>query len=177
MEGSTKIKRTKPFKGKSIIENYVFFILLDIICLFYFKNEDIKIMATYTLIRMDIMVFSMLLIILKILKRYFMEFKSFISLVFFDDLDDLDEIDDIEVFDDIEDISIGEKLYNLISRGPKVFTLMIETALFGSLFLSALDKLLKMVFFINCFQMIGCLFALTTVYYLFRYYMYKKNKI
>ncbi len=68
MEGSTKIKRTKPFKGKSIIENYVFFILLDIICLFYFKNEDIKIMATYTLIRMDIMVFSMLLIILKILK-------------------------------------------------------------------------------------------------------------
>ena len=174
MEGSTKIKKTKPFKGKSIIENYVFFILLDIICLFYFKNEDIKIMATYTLIRMDIMVFSMLLIILKILKRYFMEFKSFISLVFFDDLD---EIDDIEVFDDIEDISIGEKLYNLISRGPKVFTLMIETALFGSLFLSALDKLLKMVFFINCFQMIGCLFALTTVYYLFRYYMYKKNKI
>ena len=88
MEGSTKIKRTKPFKGKSIIENYVFFILLDIICLFYFKNEDIKIIATYTLIRMDIMVFSMLLIILKILKRYFMEFKSFISLVFFDDLDD-----------------------------------------------------------------------------------------
>ena len=174
MEGSTKIKKTKPFKGKSIIENYVFFILLDIICLFYFKNEDIKIIATYTLIRMDIMVFSMLLIILKILKRYFMEFKSFISLVFFDDLD---EIDDIEVFDDIEDISIGEKLYNLISRGPKVFTLMIETALFGSLFLSALDKLLKMVFFINCFQMIGCLFALTTVYYLFRYYMYKKNKI
>lgn len=174
MEGSTKIKKTKPFKGKSIIENYVFFILLDIICLFYFKNEDIKIMATYTLIRMDIMVFSMLLIILKILKRYFMEFKSFISLVFFDDLD---EIDDIEVFDDIEDISIGEKLYNLISRGPKVFTLMIETALFGSLFLSALDKLLKMALFINCFQMIGCLFALTTVYYLFRYYMYKKNKI
>ena len=171
MEGSTKIKRTKPFKGKSIIENYVFFILLDIICLFYFKNEDIKIMATYTLIRMDIMVFSMLLIILKILKRYFMEFKSFISLVFFDDLDDLDEIDDIE------DISIGEKFYNLISRGSKVFTLMIETALFGSLFLSALDKLLKMALFINCFQMIGCLFALTTVYYLFRYYMYKKNKI
>lgn len=162
MEGSTKIKRTKPFKGKSIIENYVFFILLDIICLFYFKNEDIKIIATYTLIRMDIMVFSMLLIILKILKRYFMEFKSFISLVF---------------FDEIEDISIGEKFYNLISRGSKVFTLMIETALFGSLFLSALDKLLKMVFFINCFQMIGCLFALTTVYYLFRYYMYKKNKI
>ena len=162
MEGSTKIKRTKPFKGKSIIENYVFFILLDIICLFYFKNEDIKIMATYTLIRMDIMVFSMLLIILKILKRYFMEFKSFISLVF---------------FDEIEDISIGEKFYNLISRGSKVFTLMIETALFGSLFLSALDKLLKMALFINCFQMIGCLFALTTVYYLFRYYMYKKNKI
>lgn len=168
MEGSTKIKRTKPFKGKSIIENYVFFILLDIICLFYFKNEDIKIMATYTLIRMDIMVFSMLLIILKIFKRCFMEFKSFISLVVFGEIDDLD---------DIEDISIGEKLYNLISRGPKVFTLMIETALFGSLFLSALDKLLKMVFFINCFQMIGCLFALTTVYYLFRYYMYKKNKI
>lgn len=171
MEGSTKIKRTKPFKGKSIIENYVFFILLDIICLFYFKNEDIKIMATYTLIRMDIMVFSMLLIILKIFKRYFMEFKSFISLVFFD------EIDYIEVFDDIEDISIGEKFYNLISRGSKVFTLMIETALFGGLFLSASDKFLKMVFFINCFQMIGCLFALTTVYYLFRYYMYKKNKI
>lgn len=168
MEGSTKIKKTKPFKGKSIIENYVFFILLDIICLFYFKNEDIKIMATYTLIRMDIMVFSMLLIILKIFKRCFMEFKSFISLVVFGEIDDLD---------DIEDISIGEKLYNLISRGPKVFTLMIETALFGSLFLSALDKLLKMVFFINCFQMIGCLFALTTVYYLFRYYMYKKNKI
>lgn len=162
MEGSTKIKRTKAFKGKSIIENYVFFILLDIICLFYFKNEDIKIIATYTLIRMDIMVFSMLLIILKILKRYFMEFKSFISLVF---------------FDEIEDISIGEKFYNLISRGSKVFTLMIETALFGSLFLSALDKLLKMALFINCFQMIGCLFALTTVYYLFRYYMYKKNKI
>lgn len=162
MEGSTKIKRTKPFKGKSIIENYVFFILLDIICLFYFKNEDIKIMATYTLIRMDIMVFSMLLIILKILKRYFMEFKSFISLVF---------------FDEIEDISIGEKFYNLISRGSKVFTLMIETALFGCLFLSASDRFLKMVFFINCFQMIGCLFALTTVYYLFRYYMYKKNKI
>ena len=162
MEGSTKIKKTKPFKGKSIIENYVFFILLDIICLFYFKNEDIKIMATYTLIRMDIMVFSMLLIILKILKRYFMEFKSFISLVF---------------FDEIEDISIGEKFYNLISRGSKVFTLMIETALFGGLFLSASDKLLKMVLFINCFQMIGCLFALTTVYYLFRYYMYKKNKI
>ena len=162
MEGSTKIKRTKPFKGKSIIENYVFFILLDIICLFYFKNEDIKIMATYTLIRMDIMVFSMLLIILKILKRYFMEFKSFISLVF---------------FDDIEDISIGEKFYNLISRGSKVFTLMIETVLFGCLFLSASDRFLKMVFFINCFQMIGCLFALTTVYYLFRYYMYKKNKI
>ena len=162
MEGSTKIKRTKPFKGKSIIENYVFFILLDIICLFYFKNEDIKIIATYTLIRMDIMVFSMLLIILKILKRYFMEFKSFLSLVF---------------FDEIEDISIGEKFYNLISRGSKVFTLMIETALFGSLFLSALDKLLKMALFINCFQMIGCLFALTTVYYLFRYYMYKKNKI
>ena len=171
MEGSTKIKRTKPFKGKSIIENYVFFILLDIICLFYFKNEDIKIIATYTLIRMDIMVFSMLLIILKILKRYFMEFKSFISLVFFDDLDDLDEIDDIE------DISIGEKFYNLISRGPKVFTLMIETALFGCLFLSASDRFLKMALFINCFQMIGCLFALTTVYYLFRYYMYKKNKI
>lgn len=162
MEGSTKIKRTKPFKGKSIIENYVFFILLDIICLFYFKNEDIKIMATYTLIRMDIMVFSMLLIILKILKRYFMEFKSFISLVF---------------FDEIEDISIGEKFYNLISRGSKVFTLMIETALFGGLFLSASDKLLKMATFLNCFQMIGCLFALTTVYYLFRYYMYKKNKI
>ena len=162
MEGSTKIKRTKPFKGKSIIENYVFFILLDIICLFYFKNEDIKIMATYTLIRMDIMVFSMLLIILKILKRYFMEFKSFISLVF---------------FDDIEDISIGEKFYNLISRGSKVFTLMIETALFEGLFLSASDKLLKMATFLNCFQMIGCLFALTTVYYLFRYYMYKKNKI
>ena len=162
MEGSTKIKRTKPFKGKSIIENYVFFILLDIICLFYFKNKDIKIMATYTLIRMDIMVFSMLLIILKILKRYFMEFKSFISLVF---------------FDEIEDISIGEKFYNLISRGSKVFTLMIETALFGCLFLSASDRFLKMVFFINCFQMIGCLFALTTVYYLFRYYMYKKNKI
>ena len=171
MEGSTKIKKTKPFKGKSIIENYVFFILLDIICLFYFKNEDIKIMATYTLIRMDIMVFSMLLIILKILKRYFMEFKSFISLVFFDDLDDLDEIDDIE------DISIGEKFYNLISRGSKVFTLMIETALFEGLFLSASDKLLKMATFLNCFQMIGCLFALTTVYYLFRYYMYKKNKI
>lgn len=162
MEGSTKIKRTKPFKGKSIIENYVFFILLDIICLFYFKNEDIKIIATYTLIRMDIMVFSMLLIILKILKRYFMEFKSFISLVF---------------FDEIEDISIGEKFYNLISRGSKVFTLMIETALFGGLFLSASDKLLKMATFLNCFQMIGCLFALTTVYYLFRYYMYKKNKI
>ena len=171
MEGSTKIKRTKPFKGKSIIENYVFFILLDIICLFYFKNEDIKIMATYTLIRMDIMVFSMLLIILKILKRYFMEFKSFISLVFFD------EIDYIEVFDDIEDISIGEKFYNLISRGSKVFTLMIETALFEGLFLSASDKLLKMATFLNCFQMIGCLFALTIVYYLFRYYMYKKNKI
>lgn len=171
MEGSTKIKRTKPFKGKSIIENYVFFILLDIICLFYFKNEDIKIMATYTLIRMDIMVFSMLLIILKIFKRCFMEFKSFISLVFFDDLDDLDEIDDIE------DISIGEKFYNLISRGSKVFTLMIETALFGCLFLSASDRFLKMALFINCFQMIGCLFALTTVYYLFRYYMYKKNKI
>ena len=168
MEGSTKIKRTKPFKGKSIIENYVFFILLDIICLFYFKNEDIKIIATYTLIRMDIMVFSMLLIILKILKRCFMEFKSFISLVVFGEIDDLD---------DIEDISIGEKLYNLISRGPKVFTLMIETALFGCLFLSASDRFLKMVFFINCFQMIGCLFALTTVYYLFRYYMYKKNKI
>ena len=165
MEGSTKIKRTKPFKGKSIIENYVFFILLDIICLFYFKNEDIKIMVTYTLIRMDIMVFSMLLIILKILKRYFMEFKSFISLVFFDEIDY------------IEDISIGEKFYNLISRGSKVFTLMIETALFGCLFLSASDRFLKMVFFINCFQMIGCLFALTTVYYLFRYYMYKKNKI
>ena len=162
MEGSTKIKRTKPFKGKSIIENYVFFILLDIICLFYFKNEDIKIIATYTLIRMDIMVFSMLLIILKILKRYFMEFKSFISLVF---------------FDEIEDISIGEKFYNLISRGSKVFTLMIETALFGCLFLSASDRFLKMVFFINCFQMIGCLFALKTVYYLFRYYMYKKTKI
>lgn len=162
MEGSTKIKKTKPFKGKSIIENYVFFILLDIICLFYFKNEDIKIMATYTLIRMDIMVFSMLLIILKILKRYFMEFKSFISLVF---------------FDEIEDISIGEKFYNLISRGSKVFTLMIETALFGCLFLSASDRFLKMALFINCFQMIGCLFALTTVYYLFRYYMYKKNKI
>ena len=162
MEGSTKIKKTKPFKVKSIIENYVFFILLDIICLFYFKNEDIKIMATYTLIRMDIMVFSMLLIILKILKRYFMEFKSFISLVF---------------FDEIEDISIGEKFYNLISRGSKVFTLMIETALFGGLFLSASDKLLKMATFLNCFQMIGCLFALTTVYYLFRYYMYKKNKI
>lgn len=171
MEGSTKIKKTKPFKGKSIIENYVFFILLDIICLFYFKNEDIKIMATYTLIRMDIMVFSMLLIILKIFKRCFMEFKSFISLVFFDDLDDLDEIDDIE------DISIGEKFYNLISRGSKVFTLMIETALFGCLFLSASDRFLKMALFINCFQMIGCLFALTTVYYLFRYYMYKKNKI
>ena len=162
MEGSTKIKKTKPFKGKSIIENYVFFILLDIICLFYFKNEDIKIIATYTLIRMDIMVFSMLLIILKILKRYFMEFKSFISLVF---------------FDEIEDISIGEKFYNLISRGSKVFTLMIETALFGCLFLSASDRFLKMVFFINCFQMIGCLFALKTVYYLFRYYMYKKTKI
>ena len=162
MEGSTKIKKTKPFKGKSIIENYVFFILLDIICLFYFKNEDIKIMATYTLIRMDIMVFSMLLIILKIFKRCFMEFKSFISLVF---------------FDDIEDISIGEKFYNLISRGSKVFTLMIETALFEGLFLSASDKLLKMATFLNCFQMIGCLFALTTVYYLFRYYMYKKNKI
>ena len=168
MEGSTKIKRTKPFKGKSIIENYAFFILLDIICLFYFKNEDIKIMATYTLIRMDIMVFSMLLIILKIFKRCFMEFKSFISLVVFGEIDDLD---------DIEDISIGEKFYNLISRGSKVFTLMIETALFEGLFLSASDKLLKMVFFINCFQMIGCLFALTTVYYLFRYYMYKKNKI
>ena len=165
MEGSTKIKRTKPFKGKSIIENYVFFILLDIICLFYFKNEDIKIIATYTLIRMDIMVFSMLLIILKILKRYFMEFKSFISLVVFCEIDDLD------------DISIGEKFYNLISRGSKVFTLMIETALFGCLFLSASDRFLKMALFINCFQMIGCLFALTTVYYLFRYYMYKKNKI
>ena len=165
MEGSTKIKRTKPFKGKSIIENYVFFILLDIICLFYFKNEDIKIIATYTLIRMDIMVFSMLLIILKILKRYFMEFKSFISLVVFGEIDDLD------------DISIGEKFYNLISRGSKVFTLMIETALFGCLFLSASDRFLKMALFINCFQMIGCLFALTTVYYLFRYYMYKKNKI
>ena len=174
MEGSTKIKKTKPFKGKSIIENYVFFILLDIICLFYFKNEDIKIMATYTLIRMDIMVFSMLLIILKILKRYFMEFKSFISLVFFDEIDDIEDLDDI---DDIEDISIGEKFYNLISRGSKVFTLMIETALFEGLFLSASDKLLKMALFINCFQMIGCLFALTTVYYLFRYYMYKKNKI
>ena len=168
MEGSTKIKRTKPFNGKSIIENYAFFILLDIICLFYFKNEDIKIMATYTLIRMDIMVFSMLLIILKIFKRCFMEFKSFISLVVFGEIDDLD---------DIEDISIGEKFYNLISRGSKVFTLMIETALFGGLFLSASDRFLKMVFFINCFQMIGCLFALTTVYYLFRYYMYKKNKI
>lgn len=168
MEGSTKIKRTKPFNGKSIIENYAFFILLDIICLFYFKNEDIKIMATYTLIRMDIMVFSMLLIILKIFKRCFMEFKSFISLVVFGEIDDLD---------DIEDISIGEKFYNLISRGSKVFTLMIETALFEGLFLSASDKFLKMVFFINCFQMIGCLFALTTVYYLFRYYMYKKNKI
>ena len=162
MEGSTKIKKTKPFKGKSIIENYVFFILLDIICLFYFKNEDIKIIATYTLIRMDIMVFSMLLIILKILKRYFMEFKSFISLVF---------------FDEIEDISIGEKFYNLISRGSKVFTLMIETALFEGLFLSASDKLLKMATFLNCFQLISSLFALTTVYYLFRYYMYKKNKI
>lgn len=168
MEGSTKIKRTKPFKGKSIIENYAFFILLDIICLFYFKNEDIKIIATYTLIRMDIMVFSMLLIILKIFKRCFMEFKSFISLVVFGEIDDLD---------DIEDISIGEKFYNLISRGSKVFTLMIETALFEGLFLSASDKFLKIVFFINCFQMIGCLFALTTVYYLFRYYMYKKNKI
>ena len=162
MEGSTKIKKTKPFKGKSIIENYVFFILLDIICLFYFKNEDIKIIATYTLIRMDIMVFSMLLIILKILKRYFMEFKSFISLVF---------------FDEIEDISIGEKFYNLISRGSKIFTLMIETALFEGLFLSASDKLLKMATFLNCFQLISSLFALTTVYYLFRYYMYKKNKI
>ena len=43
----------------------------------------------------------------------------------------------------------NEKFYNLISRGSKVFTLMIETALFGSLFLSALDKLLKMVFFIS----------------------------
>ena len=171
MEGSTKIKRTKPFKGKSIIENYVFFILLDIICLFYFKNENIKIMANYTLIRIDIMVFSMLLMILKIFKRCFMEFKSFISLVVFD------EIDHIEDLDDIDDISIGEKFYNLISRGSKVFTLMIETALFGCLFLSASDKFLKMVFFINCFQMIGCLFALTTVYYLFRYYMYKKNKI
>ena len=168
MEGSTKIKRTKPFKGKSIIENYVFFILLDIICLFYFKNEDIKIMATYTLIRMDIMVFSMLLIILKIFKRCFMEFKYFISLVVFGEIDDLD---------DIEDISIGEKFYNLISRGSKVFTLMIETALFEGLFLSASDKFLKIVFFINCFQLIGSLFALTTVYYLFRYYMYKKNKI
>ena len=168
MEGSTKIKRTKPFNGKSIIENYAFFILLDIICLFYFKNEDIKIMATYTLIRMDIMVFSMLLIILKIFKRCFMEFKYFISLVVFGEIDDLD---------DIEDISIGEKFYNLISRGSKVFTLMIETALFEGLFLSASDRFLKMVFFINCFQMIGCLFALTTVYYLFRYYMYKKNKI
>lgn len=168
MEGSTKIKRTKPFKGKSIIENYVFFILLDIICLFYFKNEDIKIIATYTLIRMDIMVFSMLLIILKIFKRCFMEFKSFISLVVFGEIDDLD---------DIEDISIGEKFYNLISRGSKVFTLMIETALFGGLFLSASDKLLKMATFLNCFQLISSLFALTTVYYLFRYYMYKKNKI
>lgn len=171
MEGSTKIKRTKPFNGKSIIENYAFFILLDIICLFYFKNENIKIMANYTLIRIDIMVFSMLLMILKIFKRCFMEFKSFISLVVFD------EIDHIEDLDDIDDISIGEKFYNLISRGSKVFTLMIETALFGCLFLSASDKFLKMVFFINCFQMIGCLFALTTVYYLFRYYMYKKNKI
>lgn len=168
MEGSTKIKRTKPFKGKSIIENYVFFILLDIICLFYFKNEDIKIIATYTLIRMDIMVFSMLLIILKIFKRCFMEFKSFISLVVFGEIDDLDDIDDI---------SIGEKFYNLISRGSKVFTLMIETALFEGLFLSASDKLLKMATFLNCFQLIGSLFALTTVYYLFRYYMYKKNKI
>ncbi len=97
-----------------------------------------------------------------------MEFKSFISLVVFGEIDDLD---------DIEDISIGEKFYNLISRGSKVFTLMIETALFGGLFLSASDKLLKMATFLNCFQMIGCLFALTTVYYLFRYYMYKKNKI
>ena len=165
MEGSTKIKRTKPFKGKSIIENYLFFILLDMICLFYFKNENIKIMANYTLIRIDIMVFSMLLMILKIFKRCFMEFKSFISLVVFGEIDDLD------------DISIGEKFYNLISRGSKIFTLMIETALFEGLFLSASDKFLKMVFFINCFQMIGCLFALTTVYYLFRYYMYKKNKI
>ena len=165
MEGSTKIKRTKPFKGKSIIENYVFFILLDIICLFYFKNEDIKIIATYTLIRMDIMVFSMLLIILKIFKRCFMEFKSFISLVVFGEIDDLD------------DISIGEKFYNLISRGSKIFTLMIETALFEGLFLSASDKLLKIATFLNCFQLIGSLFALTTVYYLFRYYMYKKNKI
>ena len=97
-----------------------------------------------------------------------MEFKSFISLVVFGEIDDLD---------DIEDISIGEKFYNLISRGSKVFTLMIETALFEGLFLSASDKLLKMATFLNCFQMIGCLFALTTVYYLFRYYMYKKNKI
>ena len=97
-----------------------------------------------------------------------MEFKSFISLVVFGEIDDLD---------DIEDISIGEKFYNLISRGSKIFTLMIETALFEGLFLSASDKFLKIVFFINCFQMIGCLFALTTVYYLFRYYMYKKNKI
>lgn len=165
MEGSTKIKRTKPFKGKSIIENYVFFILLDIICLFYFKNEDIKIIATYTLIRMDIMVFSMLLMILKIFKRCFMEFKSFISLVVFCEIDDLD------------DISIGEKFYNLISRGSKIFTLMIETALFEGLFLSASDKLLKIATFLNCFQLISSLFALTTVYYLFRYYMYKKNKI
>ena len=165
MEGSTKIKRTKPFNGKSIIENYLFFILLDIICLFYFKNEDIKIIATYTLIRMDIMVFSMLLMILKIFKRCFMEFKSFISLVVFGEIDDLD------------DISIGEKFYNLISRGSKIFTLMIETALFEGLFLSASDKLLKIATFLNCFQLIGSLFALTTVYYLFRYYMYKKNKI
>ena len=165
MEGSTKIKRTKPFKGKSIIENYLFFILLDIICLFYFKNENIKIMANYTLIRIDIMVFSMLLMILKIFKRCFMEFKSFISLVVFGEIDDLD------------DISIGEKFYNLISRGSKIFTLMIETALFEGLFLSASDKLLKIATFLNCFQLIGSLFALTTVYYLFRYYMYKKNKI
>lgn len=164
MEGSTKIKRTKPFKGKSIIENYLFFILLDIICLFYFKNENIKIMANYTLIRIDIMVFSMLLMILKIFKRCFMEFKSFISLVVFGEIDDLD------------DISIGEKFYNLISRGSKIFTLMIETALFEGLFLSASDKLLKIATFLNCFQLISSLFALTTVYYLFRYYMYKKIK-
>ena len=34
MEGSTKIKKTKPFKGKSIIENYVFFIRYNMSILF-----------------------------------------------------------------------------------------------------------------------------------------------